>query len=335
MSADAESNRWQLPFEQAIDTCTVTMRAGLGPSYIPLPPQPMKFGNLEGNGALKNIRQSAIDDKKLNRRAHTRRQSQAAANEALSESSAYGQAAQSPEPRKRGRKPNKQSKEQQVAGQQVELGDDDLPKDPRRRRVLERNRIGANKCRLRKRGEASALACHEKAMEDQNRHLTACVDSLTHEIYHLKTQLLRHTGCKCVLIQNYIANEAQKCVDRLIVCSTAFGTYSNALRPCDGSPSDASTAQELNTQSLNGGRFLSTPRISSQQGSIASDVTDIVFDMMDLGPFQMATMLPDSMAFTQPVPPLSFTEYGPELSVYEGPREHQADEVAWGSYWQF
>uniref|UniRef100_A0A0C4BKZ9 BZIP domain-containing protein n=1 Tax=Fusarium oxysporum (strain Fo5176) TaxID=660025 RepID=A0A0C4BKZ9_FUSOF len=282
MSADAESNRWQLPFEQAIDTCTVTMRAGLGPSYIPLPPQPMKFGNLEGNGALKNIRQSAIDDKKLNRRAHTRRQSQAAANEALSESSAYGQAAQSPEPRKRGRKPNKQSKEQQVAGQQVELGDDDLPKDPRRRRVLERNRIAANKCRLRKRGEASALACHEKAMEDQNRHLTA-----------------------------------------------------NALRPCDGSPSDASTAQELNTQSLNGGRFLSTPRISSQQGSIASDVTDIVFDMMDLGPFQMATMLPDSMAFTQPVPPLSFTEYGPELSVYEGPREHQADEVAWGSYWQF
>ncbi|EGU87217.1 hypothetical protein FOXB_02263 [Fusarium oxysporum f. sp. conglutinans Fo5176] len=304
MSADAESNRWQLPFEEAINTCSVTMRAGLGPSYIPLPTQPMKFGKLEGNETLENIRPSAIGDKKLKQRAHTRRQPQAAANEALFEPSASGQAAESPKPRKRGRKPKKQPKEQKLARQQGGFDDDDLPKHSCRRRTLERNRIAATKCRIRKRDEASALACHEKAMEDQNRHLTACADSLTHEIYHLKTQLLRHTGCKCVLIQNYIANEAQN----------------NSLRPCDGSPSDASTAQELNTQSLNGGRFLSTPRISSQQGSIASDVTDVVFDMM---------------AFTQPAPPLSFTEYGPGLSIYEGPREHQVDEVASGSYRQF
>ncbi|KAI3573232.1 hypothetical protein IWW34DRAFT_887309 [Fusarium oxysporum f. sp. albedinis] len=320
MSADAESNRWQLPFGEAINTCSVTMRAGLGPSYIPLPTQPMKFGKLEGNETLENIRPSAIGDKKLKQRAHTRRQPQAAVNEALFEPSASRQAAESPKPRKRGRKPKKQPKEQKLARQQGGgVDDDDLPKDPRRRRVLERNRIAATKCRIRKRDEASALACHEEAMEGQNRHLTACVDSLTHEIYYLKTQLLRHTECNCVLIQNYIANEAQN----------------NELRPCDGSLSDASTAQESNTQSLNGGGFPSTPRIPSQKGSSASESTDVMFDMMGLGPFQTPTMPPDSMAFTQPVPPLSFTEYGPGLSVYKGPREHQADEVAWGSYWQF
>ncbi|KAF5723605.1 hypothetical protein FMUND_1676 [Fusarium mundagurra] len=274
-----------------------------------------------------------MGDKKLNRRAHNRRQS--LENAALFESSAFGQAAESPKPRRRGRKPKKQPKEQKVTDQQEEFDDDNLPKDPRRRRVLERNRIAANKCRLRKRDEALALASQEEAMEDHNRYLMTCLDSLTVEIYHLKTQLLRHTECNCVLIQNYIANEAQKCVNRLVACSTVFDTYGNSLSPSDGSPSGASTAEELNTQSLNGGRFLSTPRISSQQESSTSEVTGVMFEMMCLGPFQTATMPPDSMAFTQPVSPLSFTEPGPGLSVYEGPREHQADEVAWGSYGQF
>ncbi|KAF4943128.1 hypothetical protein FSARC_15033, partial [Fusarium sarcochroum] len=93
------------------------------------------------------------------------------------------------------------------SGQQDELADDDdgLPADPRQRRILERNRIAATKCRLRKRGEASALASREKAMEDQNRSLSACFDSLTAELYYLKTELLRHTDCNCVLIQKYIA----------------------------------------------------------------------------------------------------------------------------------
>ncbi|KAH7186983.1 hypothetical protein DER44DRAFT_681077 [Fusarium oxysporum] len=319
-------------FKEAIDASPVSIEVGVESTYIALSTQPTEFKNLGGSETLQNILPSVMEDNMLNRRVHTRRQLQA--NEALFESSASGQAAESPKPRERGRKPKKQPKEQKVTGQQEEL-DDDLPKDPRRRRVLERNRIAANKCRLRKRDEALALASREETMKDQNRYLMTCFDSLTVEVYYLKTQLLRHTECNCVLIQNYIANEAQKCVDRLVACSTAFDTYGNSLSPCDGSPSGASTAEELNTQSLNGGRFLSTPRISSQQESGASEVTGVIFDMMCLGPFQTATMPLDSMAFTQPVPPLSFIEYGPGLSVYEGPREHQTDEVAWDTYLHF
>ncbi|KAH7471587.1 hypothetical protein FOMA001_g13053 [Fusarium oxysporum f. sp. matthiolae] len=320
-------------FKEAIDASPVPMEVGVESTYIALSTQPAEFKNLEGSETLQNILPSVMREKKLNWRAHTRRKSQA--NEALFESGASGQAAESPKPRKRGRKPKKQPKEQKVAGQQEELDDDDLPKNPRRRRVLERNRIAANKCRLRKRDEALALASREENMEGQHRYLMTCFDSLTVEVYHLKTQLLRHTECNCVLIQNYIANEAQKCVDRLVACSTAFNTYGNSLSPCDGSPSGASIAEELNTQSLNGGRFLSTPRISPQQESGTSEVTGVMFDMMCLGPFQTDTMSPDPMAFTQPVPPLSFTEYGPGLSVYEGLREHQPDEVAWDTYLHF
>ncbi|KAF4345757.1 hypothetical protein FBEOM_275 [Fusarium beomiforme] len=309
------------------------MEVGIESTYIALSTQPAEFKNLRGSETLQNTLLPVMEDKMLNRRVHTPRQLQA--NEALFESSASRQAADLPKSRKRGRKLKKQPKEQKVTGQQEELDDDDLPKDPRRRRVLERNRIAANKCRLRKRDEALALASREETMEDQNRYLMTCLDSLTVEVYHLKTQLLRHTECNCVLIQNYIANEAQKCVDRLVACSTAFDTYGNPLSPCDGSPSGASAAEESNTQSLNGKRFLSTPRISSQQESGTSEVTGVMFDMMCLGPFQTVTIPPDSMVFTQPVPPLSFTEYGPGLSIYDGPREHQTDEVAWNTYLHF
>ncbi|KAI3573964.1 hypothetical protein IWW34DRAFT_884750, partial [Fusarium oxysporum f. sp. albedinis] len=300
MSADAESNRWQLPFVEAIDISSVTVGAGLGPSYFILPTQPTEFGNLEGNEALQNIRPPVLDDKKLDLRPYNRRQSQA--DKVLSEPSVSGHAVELPKPRKRGRKPKKQPKGQKVARQQEGLGDDGLPKHSRRRRILERNRIAATKCRIRKREEASALASREEAMKDQNRYLTACFDTLTDEIYHIKSQLLRHTNCNCVLIQNYIENEAQ-----------------NSLSPRDGSPGDASAAKELNTQSLNGGGFPSTPRTSFQQGSSASEVTDVMSDMMGLGPFQTATIPLGSMVFAQPVPPLSFTRYEPGLSVYEGP----------------
>ncbi|PNP85339.1 hypothetical protein FNYG_01329 [Fusarium nygamai] len=320
-------------FKEAIDASPVPMEVGVESTYIALSTQPAEFKNLGGSGTLQKILPPVMEDKMLNWRVHARRKLQE--NEALFESSASRQAAESPKSRKRGRKPKKQPKEQKVTGQQEELDDDDLPKDPRRRRVLERNRIAANKCRLRKRDEALALASREETMEDQNRYLMTCLDSLTVEVYHLKTQLLRHTECNCVHIQNYIANEAPKCVDRLVACSTAFDTYGNSLNPYDGSPSGASTVEESNTQSLNGDCFLSTPRTSSQQESGTSEDTGVMFDMLCLGPFQMATMPPDSMAFTQPVPPLSFTEYGPGLSVYEGPREHQTDEIAWDTSLHF
>lgn len=87
---------------------------------------------------------------------------------------------------------------------------------PVRTKVLERNRVAATKCRTRKRSEASTLAQCEQEMEDRNRQLSATFEELRHEIYILKTQLLQHNNCSCVLIQKYIANEAKKSVDKLV-----------------------------------------------------------------------------------------------------------------------
>ncbi|KAF9767722.1 hypothetical protein IL306_015071 [Fusarium sp. DS 682] len=271
------------------------MEIGVESTYNTLQTQPAEFESIGDSETLRNILPSVMEDKRLNGRAHTGRKSQV--NKPLFESSASRQAAESLKPRKRSRKPKKQPKEQMVAGQQEELDDEDLPKDVRQLRVLERNRIAANKCRLRKRDEALALTSREEAMKDRNRHLTTCLDSLNEEIYHLKTELLRHTECNCVLIQNYIANEAQKCVDRQVACSTASDTYGNSLSLCDEIPSGASTAGELNTYSLNGGCFSSTLRTPSYQGSSASEVTGVLSDMMGLGPLQMATIPPEFMVF--------------------------------------
>ncbi|KAI9158863.1 Transcription factor atf21 [Paramyrothecium foliicola] len=96
-----------------------------------------------------------------------------------------------------------------------DVADESLPRDPRRRRTLERNRVAAKKCRVRKRDEASALASREQAVEDQNRYLSTAYNSLTTEVYLLKTELLRHTHCNCTLIQEYIANEARRSVDKM------------------------------------------------------------------------------------------------------------------------
>ncbi|KAI5460378.1 hypothetical protein BGZ63DRAFT_357638 [Mariannaea sp. PMI_226] len=96
------------------------------------------------------------------------------------------------------------------------------PRDARRRLILERNKAAATRCRKRKQDEASALAACEEEMEQSNGQLKKEFDELTAEIYFLKTQLLRHTDCSCILIHKYIANEARKSVDTITPPPTLF-----------------------------------------------------------------------------------------------------------------
>ena len=134
-----------------------------------------------------------------------------------------------PKPKKRGRKPKIRVEDPNLEDYE-ELDDDGLPTDPRRRRVLERNRVAANKCRLRKRDEASALASQEQSMEDQHRYLSSLSVSLTSEIIHLKNQLLQHTDCNCTLIQRYIAHQAKRSVDDMLGVSST-GLTGDSMSP--------------------------------------------------------------------------------------------------------
>jgi hypothetical protein len=70
--------------------------------------------------------------------------------------------------------------------------------------------LHGNKFRVNKREDARTLRVDEKDIEQVNRELSSSVSDLKLQVYDLKTKLLQHTDCDCQLIQEYIANEANR-----------------------------------------------------------------------------------------------------------------------------
>ncbi|EXL39749.1 hypothetical protein FOCG_17660 [Fusarium oxysporum f. sp. radicis-lycopersici 26381] len=88
------------------------------------------------------------------------------------------------------------------------LSDDELAKYSKK--IQERNRIASNKFRVKKREDAKKLQADKENMEQTNHKLLSSVSDLTQQVYELKTKLLQHNDCDCHLIQEYIANEANR-----------------------------------------------------------------------------------------------------------------------------
>lgn len=80
------------------------------------------------------------------------------------------------------------------------------------KKVRERNKRAATKVRLKQRETEKNLASAEKELQQANQRLTECVKELTNQVHDLKMQLLQHGTCDCVLIQEYIGNEANRYV---------------------------------------------------------------------------------------------------------------------------
>lgn len=196
------------------------------------------------------------------RRTQTKAKSKAAAENKEQET----KPASKPEPKKRTRKapkkapspipPGKEAQDEKDSREQTAEQDGLSPSGPVRTKVLERNRVAATKCRSRKRSEASTLAQCEQEMEDRNRQLSATFEELRHEIYILKTQLLQHNNCNCVLIQKYIANEAKKSVDKLVgdgvsSTGTAMPVERGSISTPDwpGSSRGSTITESIHTQS--------------------------------------------------------------------------------------
>lgn len=78
-----------------------------------------------------------------------------------------------------------------------------------------RNRIAADKFRVRKRENIERLQSEEQNVEKHNITLSDCVDKLITEIHQLKMQLLQHSDCNCTLIQDYIRNDAQRYIQSM------------------------------------------------------------------------------------------------------------------------
>ncbi|KAH7120180.1 hypothetical protein B0J13DRAFT_568542 [Dactylonectria estremocensis] len=319
-------------FDEAIGTSPISTEVDLG--FPQLPPKYVVAAKIPEYEPSQAVLPTAEREKKPPRRPRNRRKSQESSS--LSETGASALVSDVPKARKQGRKPKVEPKEPAKARrkQKGESNDDeDLPRDPRRRRILERNRIAATKCRLRKRDEASALASCEQAMEDQNRYLSTYFDQLTAEIYHLKTQLLRHTDCNCILIQKYIANEARKSVDGLLSYSSAF-QLPDGLTPSHHGGSSGSRTSGTDSSSIQTPEMESVPPKWTdpfQQSSRPSEVGNDLFDMV-LESFQKEPLLAPSQSISN-VPSLS--RYNQGVFGSSGPQAQPVVGMVWESQWGF
>lgn len=287
------------------------------------------------------------------------------------------QAPTSPRPKRRGRKPknyNLSSSSSSTPGDgttttaatttgEADLDGDGLPKDAQRRRVLERNRIAATKCRVRKRDEAEALAVREKDMYDQNRQLATCFDSLAAEVYHLKTQLLRHTDCDCVLIQRYIANEARRSVDGMASPSQQCGGGGGGGRGGHMPPVPVLTP----VGGGGGGSPYHYGRLGSSTGSSSVDSASIRGPDDDIpghGPILWTNPFPPAVAAStsnpqippmpmshphlepspsdpmapanvMPMTPVDVAAYAENLCIGVGPQAQRVGDVGWDYHWNF
>ncbi|KAI8824811.1 uncharacterized protein EV422DRAFT_234246 [Fimicolochytrium jonesii] len=81
----------------------------------------------------------------------------------------------------------------------------------KRKRFLERNRVAASKCRMKKKEWLKELETKSATLSKENERLVSCVKDLKEEVLLLKSQLLLHRACDCNVIQQYIQTSSQVC----------------------------------------------------------------------------------------------------------------------------
>lgn len=80
----------------------------------------------------------------------------------------------------------------------------------KRKKFLERNRVAASKCRLKKKQWMQELETNARKAQSDSKHLHGMVGILREELLRLKGELLKHSSCGCEQISTYLLNEAAK-----------------------------------------------------------------------------------------------------------------------------
>lgn len=92
------------------------------------------------------------------------------------------------------------------------VADNDPTKEAKRQKFLERNRIAASKCRRKKKQWTQNLEENARRAQQNSRNLNKMVSNLRDELLTLKGELLKHNGCECERIKQYLMNEATRVV---------------------------------------------------------------------------------------------------------------------------
>lgn len=148
---------------------------------------------------------------------HCHHQSRTNSEEETATSSSGPAKMQRPRTRRTCKKARKRQKPQKQAEatDHAKLDQSSIVEGMQRTQGAERERSASSKCRFREHDEASKLASLEQTM-NVHRELSKRFCALQAEIYTLNAQLVQHTDCNCVLIQSYLANQAEKSMINLL-----------------------------------------------------------------------------------------------------------------------
>lgn len=113
--------------------------------------------------------------------------------------------------------------------------------DQKRNKFLERNRVAASKCRLKKKEWTSNLETRARVLQQDRNQLSLMASSLKDEVLWLKGELLKHSGCGCDRIRQYLNQEANHLASPL---TRLYPTLSSSSSPLFSRPSSRGFLEE-------------------------------------------------------------------------------------------
>ena len=106
------------------------------------------------------------------------------------------------------------------------------PGDEKRSKFLERNRIAASKCRQKKKEWTSNLEDKARDLQASKNQLAVMATSLKDEVMWLKGEMLKHTGCGCAQIREYLSSAAES----ITSAASTYRKFENAASPVGSAP---------------------------------------------------------------------------------------------------
>jgi bZIP transcription factor len=133
------------------------------------------------------------------------------------------------------RRRKKSASKQSSSGQAADNND-------RRSQFLERNRVAASKCRLKKKEWTSNLEQRARELQASKTSLALLVSSLQQELLYLKGEAMRHDACDCDSIRRYLAQHVDDPLSRNPL-EYAQSPHSSSGFSFDAMPLDPSITQ--------------------------------------------------------------------------------------------
>ncbi|MCJ1283963.1 hypothetical protein MMC26_003294 [Xylographa opegraphella] len=112
------------------------------------------------------------------------------------------------------------------------------PEEEKRSKFLERNRVAASKCRQKKKEWTNNLEAKARELQNSKNQLAMMVTSLKEEVMWLKGEMLKHTGCGCVQIRDYLTKQA----DSIAATGSMYQAFESAASPIGSAPNSRASS---------------------------------------------------------------------------------------------